>query len=251
MSPIKITLITWACLFCGMQVGNLIRRYCQERYLSGNARAAISSGSAVIGTLAAIVLGLMVSSASKNYDGMNDGITMNAASYIDLDRVLAQYGPDANATRDLLRGAVEAEINRIWPTDDAGTLPISYSPKLEDLAGSLRKLHPQDESQTILKSRAMQLLSVALEQRWQIVARSQIHVPISFLVIVVCWFAVLFCIFQLLAPPANPIVSFFMLFCTIAVAGGLYLVVNLSQPFSGFIQLNREPMHAALNLLGH
>ena len=60
------------------------------------------AGSAVIGTLAALVLGLMVSSASKNFDALNGGLTENAASYIDLDRVLAQYGKDANTTRDLL-----------------------------------------------------------------------------------------------------------------------------------------------------
>ena len=250
MSPIEITLITWACIFCGMQVGNLIRRYCPESYRSGDSRDAIRAGAAVIGTLAALVLGLMVSSASKNYDALNGGLTKNAASYIDIDRVLAQYGPDANTTRDLLRRGVEAEIKRIWPKDGAEVPAMSYSPELEALARSLRELNPQNESQRILKPRAMQLLGGALEQRWQVVAQAQIYVPTAFLVVVAFWFAVLFGVFTLIAP-GNATVSLFMLFCTIAVAGGVYLVLDMSQPFSGLIALNHEPMDMVLNLLGH
>jgi len=250
MGSIEITLIAWGCMFCGVQLGNVIRRYSPEYHRNGDSKDAIRAGSAVIGTLAALVLGLMVSSASKNFDALNGGLTENAASYIDLDRILAQYGPDANPTRDLLKRGVEAEIQRIWPKDSAEVPSISYSPELEAVARSLRELNPQDDSQTILKARALQLLGDALEQRWQVVAQAHTYVPTAFVVIVVFWFTVLFAIFTLLSP-SNATVNSFMLFCTIAVAGGVFLVLDMSQPFSGLIIVNRGPMEAALNLLGH
>lgn len=78
----------------------------------------------------------MVSSASKNFDALNGGLTENAASYIDLDRVLAQYGKDANTTRDLLRDGVESEIKRIWPVGNAEMPSFSYSPEMETVAKS-------------------------------------------------------------------------------------------------------------------
>ena len=67
MGSIEITLIAWACMFFGVQLGNVIRRYSPEHHRSGDSKDAIMAGSAVIGTLAALVLGLMVSSASKNF----------------------------------------------------------------------------------------------------------------------------------------------------------------------------------------
>ena len=250
MGSIEITLIAWAGMFCGVQLGNIIRRYSPEYHRNGDSKDAIRAGSAVIGTLAALVLGLMVSSASKSFDALNSGLTENAASYIDLDRILAQYGTDANSTRDLLKRGVEAEIQRIWPNDGAEVPSISYSPELEAVARSLRELNPQDDNQKILKARALQLLGGALEQRWQVVAQAHTYVPTAFVVIVVFWFSVLFAIFTLHSP-SNATVNSFMLFCTIAVAGGVFLVLDMSQPFSGLIIVNREPMEAALNLLGH
>jgi hypothetical protein len=237
-------------MFSGVQLGNVIRKYSPEQHRSGDSRDAIRSGSAFIGTLAALVLGLMVSSASKNFDVLNSGLTENAASYIDLDRVLAQYGNEANAARDLLKIGVDSEIQRIWPKDGVDIMPISFSPEMEAVAGALRVLNPADDSQKILKARAIQLLGGALQQRWQVVAQAHTYVPTAFVVIVVFWFTVLFAVFTLLSP-SNKMVNLFMLFCTIAVAGGILLVLDMSQPFSGLIIVNRGPMEAALGLLGH
>lgn len=250
MGTITITFIAWACMFSGVQLGNVIRKYSPEQHRSGDSRDAIRSGSAFIGTLAALVLGLMVSSASKNFDVLNSGLTENAASYIDLDRVLAQYGNEANAARDLLKIGVDSEIQRIWPKDGVDIMPISFSPEMEAVAGALRVLNPADDSQKILKARAIQLLGGALQQRWQVVAQAHTYVPTAFVVIVVFWFTVLFAVFTLLSP-SNKMVNLFMLFCTIAVAGGILLVLDMSQPFSGLIIVNRGPMEAALGLLGH
>jgi hypothetical protein len=94
-------------MFSGVQLGNVIRKYSPEQHRSGDSRDAIRSGSAFIGTLAAMVLGLTVSSASKSFNVLNSGLTKNARSYIDLDRMLAQYGTEAKAARDLLKIGVE------------------------------------------------------------------------------------------------------------------------------------------------
>lgn len=80
-------------------------------------------------------------------------------------------------------------------------------------------------------------------------AQANTHVPTAFVVIVVFWFTVLFAVFTALSPN-NYSVDFFMLFCTIAVAGGLLLVLDLSQPFTGLIVVDLGPMQAALSLLG-
>jgi len=126
---------------------------------------------------------------------------------------------------------------------------MSYSAAFEAVAGSLRGLTPQNEDQKILKPRALQVMGDALKQRWMVVAHAHTYVPTAFVVIVVFWFAVLFAVFTMLAP-GNATATSFMIFCTVAVAGGVLLVLDMSQPFDGLIRISREPMETALGLLG-
>jgi hypothetical protein len=46
----------------------------------------------LIATIAALVLGLLISSAKNSFDTVNAQVTHEAANIILLDRVLAQYG---------------------------------------------------------------------------------------------------------------------------------------------------------------
>jgi tryptophan-rich sensory protein len=89
----------------------------------------------------------------------------------------------------------------------------------------------------------------ALKQRWMVVAHAHTYVPAAFVVIVVFWFSVLFAVFTMLAP-GNATATTFMIFCTVAVAGGVFLVQDMSQPFDGLIHISREPMETALGMLG-
>jgi hypothetical protein len=127
MNAVTTTAIALACMLAGVLIGHFMRRASPEDHRIGESRDAIRSGLAVIGTLAALVLGLMVSSASKNFDTLNNGLTENAASYIDLDRILAQYGAESKPSRELLRNAVEAEFDHIWPRDGSEVPTMSYS----------------------------------------------------------------------------------------------------------------------------
>lgn len=250
MNAITTTLLALTCMLAGVFIGSVLRKTSPENHRVGESRDAIRSGLAVIGTLAALVLGLMVSSASRNFETLNGGLTENAASYIDLDRILAQYGAGSGPSRDLLKQAVAAEIDHIWPKGGTEVPSMSYSVEFEAVAGSLRELRPESESQKILKPRAMQVMGEALKQRWLVVAHAHTSVPTAFVVIVVFWFAVLFAVFTLLAP-SNATANSFMVFCTVAVAGGVFLVLDMSQPFDGLIRISREPMETALGLMGH
>ena len=71
----------------------------------------------MIATLAALVLGLLVSSAKNSFDAMNTAITQGGAKIIQLDRVLATYGPETKDAREQLRRAVVAGIEMFWPEE--------------------------------------------------------------------------------------------------------------------------------------
>ncbi len=102
-SSLTIALISLACLSGGILLGAILRAFLPEHHLRDDSKDVVKTAAALIATLAALVLGLLVSSAKSSFDTMNSGVTQAGAKIILLDRVLARYGPEAKEVRDLLR----------------------------------------------------------------------------------------------------------------------------------------------------
>jgi hypothetical protein len=66
------------------------------------------------------------------------------------------------------------------------------------------------------------------------------------LIILVSWLVVIFFGFSVLAPP-NPTVIFALMVSALAVAGAIFLNLELDQPFGGVIRISSEPMVNALS----
>ena len=67
-----------------------------------------------MGTLAALVLGLLVASAQSSYAARETEIKQLTADVILLDHLLDQYGKDAESVRVSLRNVVPRVADRIW-----------------------------------------------------------------------------------------------------------------------------------------
>jgi hypothetical protein len=67
-----------------------------------------------MGTLAALVLGLLVASAQSSYAVRETEIKQLTADVILLDHLLDQYGKDAESVRVSLRNVVPRVADRIW-----------------------------------------------------------------------------------------------------------------------------------------
>ena len=70
-----------------------------------------------------------------------------------------------------------------------------------------------------------------------------------FLLVLVFWLSMIFASFGLFAP-VNPTVIALLFVCAISVAGAIFLVLELDQPFAGLIRISDEPMRRALTILG-
>ena len=58
----------------------------------------------LIATMSALVLALLIASAKSSHDTQSGEIIQMSADFIQLDRVLAHYGPETKDARSLLRG---------------------------------------------------------------------------------------------------------------------------------------------------
>ena len=71
-------------------------------------------GTGLIGTIAGLVLGLLIASANSTYETQSSQVQQLTANIVLLDRTLAQYGPETDLARNLLRRGVASMADRIW-----------------------------------------------------------------------------------------------------------------------------------------
>src|SRR6202047_2608828 len=123
MNAIALSCITFACI----SIGALLGMFLPGHHLSTDAKDVVRLGTGLIGTIAALVLGLLIASAKSSYDTQSTQIQQMTANIVLLDRLLAQYGPEAGAARDLLRRSVVILVDRMWRdnnSDLAKTAPF-------------------------------------------------------------------------------------------------------------------------------
>jgi hypothetical protein len=106
MSSITLSLIVFACVFGGSLLGILLHAVLPQHHLSSETKDIVKLGMGLVGTMAALVLGLLVASAKGSYDAQSAELTLMSANIALLDRALAIYGPETKEARALLRGAV-------------------------------------------------------------------------------------------------------------------------------------------------
>src|SRR5512143_1696732 len=117
MSSLAIGGVVFAAVFGAALLGTYVRARLPSHHLSPDARTIVNLGMGLIGTMAALVLSLLISSAKSSYDTRTAELTQMSADVILLDRILGHYGPETKEARETLRGAVAQTIDRIWPDD--------------------------------------------------------------------------------------------------------------------------------------
>src|ERR1700730_1405378 len=129
MNPLLISLLVFAVIFGGALVGMIVRPLLSEHHLQPDSRDVVKMATGLIGTLAALVLGLLIASAKSSFDQKTGQVRQMTANIIVLDELLAQYGPEAVPVRNLLRQSIPPLANRIWHEEETTTgKPARFQP---------------------------------------------------------------------------------------------------------------------------
>src|SRR5450631_2172483 len=159
MNPLLISLLVFAVIFGGALVGMMVRPLLSEHHLQPDSRDVVKMATGLIGTLAALVLGLLIASAKSSFDQKTNQVRQMTATVILLDDLLMQYGPEATHLRNLLRQSIQPLANRIWHEEGVPTgRPVRFESSAESLAfeNELERLSPNNDTQRSLQSRAIQ-----------------------------------------------------------------------------------------------
>jgi hypothetical protein len=252
VDSLNIAAIVFACAFGGAAFGMLLRAVLPEPHLSNDSKEVMKMGTGLIATISALVLGLLIASAKSSYDGQKTGYQQMAANFVLLDRRLAQYGPEAKPARDLLRRAVSTLIDRLWPADGSRVSGLDAT-EITELGGAVlkavRELAPRTDVERSLQSQALQIGGELARLRWSLSQQEDSAIPTPFLVVLVFWLFVLFTSFGLYSPRNATVITVHCV-CALSVAGALFLIVDLGQPFQGMFQIPSTPFQKALAQFG-
>ena len=246
MVNVIVGAVSFIAIFGGVLIGVFAARRLPNHHVSIQTQSAITVSVAVIGTLSALVLGLMITAANTSFSTRSDELRQLSLQLIRMDRNLRRYGPEAEDARAKLRDWAVAKTQQLFPEKNQPR-PSSRDTiiKLEAVQDALLSLAPKDERQRYLRTLCLTLSSTMIQARWQLEQHAQHSIPIPFLVLLIFWMTIVFASFGLFAPP-NTTAIVALLLCCLALSGGIVLIMELDNPLSGLIRLPSDSMRKAL-----
>ena len=244
MSALGTSLAAFVVILGGAFLGTWLRSVLPEQHLADDTKDVVRLGTGLIGTISALVLGLLIASANSSYNDHSAHVQQIAADVILLDQILALYGPEAKPARVQLRQAIGPMVNRIWRKNRSDSA-YQASSAGRDFVAIILQLTPQNEAQRTLKDRAIQAVADLTQTRLLLFEQSGGSLPLPFLVVLVFWLAMIFASFGMFSRP-NPTVIAALIVCVVSASGALFLVLELSEPFAGLLQISSAALRSAL-----
>jgi hypothetical protein len=204
--------------------------------------------------LSALTMGLLIWTAYGVYAGQNVAIQTLAAKVLQLDLALADYGPEANAERANLRQSLGKTIDEIWGANESDKDFVANNfaaavRSLRNREGALASLHPETDAQKQALAVATATVDSIGQSRLQM--SFALSKPISYplIMIVVGWSTFLFCGFGLMSKGhAMSLVAVVVGACAAATA--IYMILDLSSPYSGLFRASPAPLEQVLEVMG-
>lgn len=252
MSPILTALLVFACIFAGALVGLALRERLPGHHLSKESGDTVKLVAGLLATLSALVLGLMIASAKDSFDTVNAGLQKTLSKLIVIDRMLAEYGGEADELRRVLKAQSQAQYDSLLAPGTSETSAqriLSLPPTAGRFEDGLRALAPADELRRGLVDRIRSLSYDIRETHWLIVERADDSLPPVFLLVIVLWLTMMFLSFGLFSP-RNWTTLTAMALAAAAVAMAVLLIEEMYRPLEGLISIPAGPIRAALSALG-
>jgi hypothetical protein len=248
VSALTISLIAFAFVLGGALLGMYVRNSLPEGHLRDDVKDVIRLSTGLIGTIAALVLGLLIASAKSSYDASDSQIKQIISRVILLDALLEQYGPDARNLRVTLRGAVAPVADRIWSEGHNTKAPFEAAAQALAFINKAQELKPDTEAKRTLRARVINGIADLSQSRLTLFVQAHDTIPMPFVVILIFWITMIFVSFGLFVRP-NPIVIVTFVVGALSVSAAIFLILEMDQPFSGLLQISSEPLRNVLGSL--
>ncbi|CAN5902237.1 hypothetical protein BH11PSE3_BH11PSE3_36890 [soil metagenome] len=246
-SFLHICAVAFVAMVAGALTGICAARALPGHHLSPESSTVVKLAAAVVVSLTAMVLALMLSAANSSYS-VNAGIVKKlGADFVHLDHMLRAYGPEANDARAKLRAYASKKEEELFPTSQGPSTDDRQTADLLDvLLESVVALSAIERRHNALGAQALTITSNIYAERWLLWANPGTTVPLQFLYVLIFWLFLIFVSFGVFAPVNATVVTSFFL-SALAVTGAILIILELGDPMRhGWIQISSDPMRRAL-----
>jgi hypothetical protein len=250
MHSLKRAIAAGAITFAASVVGMLLQYVLPEQILN-DAKGPVGAMVGLFTLLLALVLGLLIWTAFSVYTTQQSEALSLAPVVAELDVAMDEYGPEGAGGRAGLIAALERARVRFFGDQKHGPQAFTFEETRATMAGMdsyFDSLQPATDRQRRLLGLARDLAK-EVAQTTMLMAR-QLYNPLPpfLLMIVVLWSAALFLGNGLVAK-TNPVSIGAHLFGSIAVGSAIFLILELSSPYTGLIRLSSAGLDRLLEIL--
>jgi uncharacterized protein DUF4239 len=247
MSSTVAFVASFIAILIGAAGGMWLRKHPSIDGLDTGSKEVIRLGAGFLATLSALVIGLMIASAKNFYDGQSTNIYQLGTNVVLTDQILANYGLEARQARNLLREATPQTMARIQQESRSrvGGSTFVVSETGERFYNAIESLKPANDAQRVLKTRLNQITTDLARTRLLIFTESDTSIPVPFFIVLVFWLMVIFASFCLFAEASAIIIASVLVFA-LSVSSALFLIVDLSHPFEGLMQISDHHLRLVL-----
>lgn len=252
MSSLSVAAIAFAFTLAGALAGLVLHTRLPQHHREGDSKDVVKLVMGLVATMAALVLGLLISSSHRSYEAQRAEVQQIAVHLFQLDRALRRFGPEADEPRRLLRGIVQAEVDRADRTDSLKSTvdsPIEAQRAAAALFDRITTLKPADEAQRFVQTRALQLIGQLGDTRLLLTEQARGAISWPFLIILVFWLTILFVGFGLFARRNATLVASLLL-GALSVSGAIFLILEMDRPYTGLMQISIDPIRFVLARMG-
>jgi hypothetical protein len=210
-------------------LGLCLRGVMPPHHLESDSKDIVKLATGLIATLSALVLGLLVSSARDSFNQAGSELMRMAVKVVLLDRVLAQYGPDAKEIRDQIKTGYTTASELVLSGDESLQMQLDTGAvaRMEAIQASIRDLSPKNDVQRRLQSRAIELTDELTASRWLMIMNNKGSVSTPLLTVLVLWLSLIFTAWSLYAL-RNLTVTAALLACALSVSGATFLILEMT-----------------------
>lgn len=252
MSPLTFAAFVFIATFGGALLGFLLKRIVPERHTDEATEGHVKVVLGMLSTLTSVVLGFVTAEAKNSFDNAAKIVSDAAVRVVSIDRVLADFGEEANAIRGRIKQEAQRWADRInSPAGDRNVDlgVVKRGEELEDLVTGIKALKPSSDHLAQEQARAIDLATEIMHDRWLLTTDRAASTPTVFLLVVLAWLGLEFFIFGLFASPTPPVVLATFL-GAVTVASAMFLVLDLEAPTSGVMRVSTKSLERAIAILG-
>ena len=239
MTSISIAVAVAILTFGSGLLGLYLQKRLPQTHLSGGSKDMILAVIGLLTLLLALVLGTLVGNTYAFFAMQKSELETMASRALLVDQALAEYGPEAKPARSLMKQALTQSYDLFWRGADADPTQLKVDVALNrwrPVAYALSALDPKSPAQK--EALAVAKSEFGLMEQTRLLMSLQLSSPVAWplIISVLGWSMFLFCGFGVLSG-ANPTTVVALGLGAVSVVSAMFLVLDLSQPYSGLFRV--------------